>query len=93
MDNTLSIIVVALVAISTLALVIMQGKGSSKMDELKADDLLQKGHLERQKGNYVEQEYLLQKALDLLGPNGDFTKRSSCLVHLVDCLSKQGKLQ
>lgn len=92
-DNTLSLIMVGIVSVVTIIIVAMQGKGSSKMDELKADDLLQRGHLERQKGNYVEEEYLLQKALEVLGPGGDFTKRSSCLVHLSDCLNKQGKLQ
>jgi tetratricopeptide (TPR) repeat protein len=92
-DTTVSVILVAVVAVVTLIMVAKQGKGSSRLDEIKADDFLQRGHLERQKGNYVEQEYLLQKALEILGPRGDFTKRSSCLVHLVDSYTKQGKLQ
>jgi tetratricopeptide (TPR) repeat protein len=92
-DTTVSIILVAVVAVVTIIMVAKQGRGSSRLDEIKADDLLQRGHLERQKGNYVEEEYLLQKALEVLGPNGDFTKRSSCLVHLIDAYTKQGKLQ
>jgi pentatricopeptide repeat protein len=92
-DSTISIILVAVVAVITMIVVVLQGKGSSKLEELKADELLRQGHLERQKGNYVQQEYALQKALEILGPKGDFTKRSSCLVHLIDSYTKQGKLQ
>jgi len=92
-DTTLSIVLVAVVAVTSVILLVMQGKGGTKMDELKADEYLRQGHLERQRGNYVEQEYALQRALEMLGPDGDFTKRSSCLVHLIDSYTKQNKLK
>jgi tetratricopeptide (TPR) repeat protein len=86
---------VAVVALSILAIVLYAryNKGGRQADEQAADNLLHQAHQSRQKGEFDHQEYLLTKAKELYesGVEGDFTKRSSCYVHLADCLTKQGK--
>jgi len=89
----MAIALIAGVAILSVIALVMNGRGGSELELLKADEHLRQGHLERQRGNHPQQEYSLLKALEIYGAEGDFTKKSSCMVHLVDCYSKQGKLK
>lgn len=88
---------IAVVGTAALALFVLWSwkKGVGAADTQRVDQLLSSALAERQKGVWTQQEYLLGQALQLLNTeaNPDFTKKSSCLVHLADAYQKQGKLK
>jgi hypothetical protein len=88
--NTAIIIGVSILAIYAYA---RYNKSGVQFDESKADSMLEQAHQAKQKGEHEHQEYLLKKLAELYetGGGGDFSKRSSCFVHLSDCLARQGK--
>jgi tetratricopeptide (TPR) repeat protein len=59
----------------------------------KAEDLLTSALLRKQTGNYSEAERLIEEAVKVLQSERkpDFARYSSCLTHLAECYSKQGK--
>lgn len=92
--DPMTVIVGATAVASVVLLIVWSKGGSAAADAMKTDQYLQTAHLEKQKGNWAIAESYLERALQVFEMDPvpkDFTKHSSCIVHLADCYAHQAK--